>query len=236
MFSAEAQFRQARALVREARASYFPTVTMGLGVTHARTPGLVSGASARTVTNYSSPLDVSWELDVWGRIRRTVESNQANAQASAADLEAVRLSLQAALAQAYFQLRTYDAQRELLERTVAAYQKSLDLTKNRWRRWSGVVSRGGASRDAAENHMLPSTSGYNARPTRSRCLGRGCVPVSLRPPLHHHRLFRRGAVRTPRTQARHRGCRTKHGGGQCANRCRRSSVLSYAHTQRVWRL
>lgn len=130
--AAEAQFRQARALVREARASYFPIVTMGLGVTRARTPALTPGAAARTVTSYSLPLDVSWELDVWSRIRRTAESNQANAQVSAADLEAVRLSLQAAVAQAYFQLRTYDAQRELLERTVAAYQKSVDLTKNRY--------------------------------------------------------------------------------------------------------
>jgi outer membrane protein TolC len=74
-----------------------------------------------------------------GRIRRTVESNQANAQASAADLEAVRLSLQAALAQTYFNLHTYDAQSELLERTVAAYQKSLDLTKNRYA--GGVASQ-----------------------------------------------------------------------------------------------
>src|SRR5262249_11725634 len=137
--AAEAQFRQARALVREARASYFPTVTIGLGVTHARTPGLTTGTSARTVTNYSLPIDASWPLDVWARIRRTVESNQANAKASAADLEAVRLSLQAALAQAYFQLRTYDAQRELLERTVDAYQKSLELTKNRYA--AGVASQ-----------------------------------------------------------------------------------------------
>ncbi len=137
--TAEAQFQQARALVREARAGLFPTVTLGLGVTHARTPGLVTGTSARTVTNYSLPIDASWELDVWGRIRRTVESNQANAQASAADLEVVRLSLQAALAQAYFQLRTDDAQRELLERTVDAYQKSLELTKNRYA--AGVASQ-----------------------------------------------------------------------------------------------
>src|SRR5262245_34709133 len=137
--AAEAQFRQARALVREARASYFPTVTLGLGVTHAHIPALTTGAAARTETSYSLPLDVSWELDVWGRIRRTVESSQANAQASAADLEAVRLSVQAALAQAYFQLRTYDAQSELLERTVAAYQKSLELTQNRYA--AGVASQ-----------------------------------------------------------------------------------------------
>ena len=140
IIAAEAQFRQARALVREARASYFPTVTAGIGVTHSRTPSLTTTTSARTTTNYSLPLDVSWEVDVWGRIRRTVEANQANAQVSAADLQAVRLSLQAALAQAYFQLRTYDAQIELLERTVAAYLKSVELTKNRYA--AGVASQG----------------------------------------------------------------------------------------------
>jgi NodT family efflux transporter outer membrane factor (OMF) lipoprotein len=141
VIAAEARFQQARALVREARAGYFPTVTFGPGVTHARTPGLTSasGGSARTTTDYSLPIDVAWELDVWGRIRRTVESNQASAQASAADLEAARLSYQAALAQDYFQLRTYDAQKQLLDATVAAYQKSLELTKNRYA--GGVASQ-----------------------------------------------------------------------------------------------
>ena len=140
---AEAQYRQAQALVREARAAYFPTATIGIGANR-------SSASTKTATGTDSarrglrfltircPFDVSWELDVWGRIRRTVESNQANAQASAADLEAARLSAQAALAQDYFQLRTLDAQKQLLDATVAAFEKSLDLTKNQYA--SGVVS------------------------------------------------------------------------------------------------
>jgi NodT family efflux transporter outer membrane factor (OMF) lipoprotein len=83
---------------------------------------------------------MSWEIDVWGRIRRTVESGEANAQASAADLAAAKLSAQAQLAQAYFQLRIVDAQKQLLDATVAADQKSLELTTNRYN--SGVVSRG----------------------------------------------------------------------------------------------
>ena len=132
---AEATYRQARALVREARASYFPTVTVGTSVTRSRTPGAVPS----TVTDYSLPLDVSWELDVWGRIRRTVESNQASAQASAGDLESARLSFQAELAQDYFQLRALDAQTQLLDATVAAFEKSLELTKNRYA--SGVASQ-----------------------------------------------------------------------------------------------
>ena len=109
---AEAQFRQARALVREARANYFPTVTVGAGVIRSREAPLANGRNTLegTTTNYLLPIDVSWELDVWGRIRRTVESSQASAQASAADLAASRLSIQAELAQDYFQLRALDAQ------------------------------------------------------------------------------------------------------------------------------
>jgi NodT family efflux transporter outer membrane factor (OMF) lipoprotein len=85
------------------------------------------------------PIEVSWEIDVWGRIRRNVESNQASAQASAADLESARLSLQATLAADYFQLRALDAQRKLFDETVAAFERSLDLTRKRYEQ--GVVSR-----------------------------------------------------------------------------------------------
>jgi NodT family efflux transporter outer membrane factor (OMF) lipoprotein len=138
---AEAQFQQARALVREARASYFPTVTVGLGVTRARGAAQTTGHATSRVTanDYSLPIDVSWELDVWGRIRRSVESNQANAQASAADLETSRLSIQAELAQDYVQLRSLDAQKQLLDATGMAYTRALELTQNRYA--SGVASR-----------------------------------------------------------------------------------------------
>ncbi len=139
---AEAQFRQARALVREARANFFPQVTVGVGVSRSRPSSSVpsgSGASSEAQSNYTLPLDVSWGLDVWGRIRRMVESNQAGAQASAADLETARLSIQTELMLDYFQLRTLDAQKQLLAATVAAYQQSLELTENRYA--SGVASR-----------------------------------------------------------------------------------------------
>jgi NodT family efflux transporter outer membrane factor (OMF) lipoprotein len=128
-------------LVQAARASYFPTVAIGADVTRTRPSSNVRGPSSAsgTATEFTLPVDVSWELDVWGRIRRTVEANQAGAQASAADLEAARLSVQAELAQDYFQLRALDAQQQLLEATAAAYQKSLELTQNRYA--SGVVSR-----------------------------------------------------------------------------------------------
>ena len=156
---AEATYRQARALVREARASYFPTVTLGLGYTRFRNSATLGsssagrssagassagassggGASSSPQSDFQLGLDFSWELDLWGRIRRTVESNQASAQASAGDLESARLSFQAELAQDYFQLRTLDAQKQLLDATVAAFEKSLELTKNRYA--SGVASQ-----------------------------------------------------------------------------------------------
>src|SRR6266566_2496029 len=162
---AEAQYRNARALVREARAAYFPTVTLGVGFTRSRqsttfvsgaTGGSSSGTSASSSTStgttsgssgssggarsdFQLGLDFSWELDVWGKIRRGVESNKAAAQASAGDLEAARLSFQAELAQDYFQLRTLDAQKQLLDETVSAFEKFLRLTQDRFR--SGVASQ-----------------------------------------------------------------------------------------------
>jgi NodT family efflux transporter outer membrane factor (OMF) lipoprotein len=140
--AAEAAFRQARALVQEARAQYFPTVTIGFGFSNSsRATSSSGGPNNRrtTTTQYSLPVDVSWEIDVWGRVRRLVESSRAGAQASAADLETARLSARAELAQDYFQLRALDAQRELLNQTVADFQKSLELTRNRYA--AGVVSR-----------------------------------------------------------------------------------------------
>ena len=140
---AEAQFRQARALVQAARAAYFPTVTVGVGVTRtapSATAGSGTARNSQTFTEHSLPVDVSWELDVWGRIRRTVESSEATAQASAADLEAATLSARAELAQDYFQLRSLDGQKQLLDNTVVAFEKSLQLTNNRYN--SGVASRG----------------------------------------------------------------------------------------------
>ncbi len=124
---AEAQYRQARALVQQARAGLFPALSGAVSVTRSRTPA--SGAAA---TSHVLSLDASWEADLWGRVRRTVEANVAGAEASAADLANARLSAQAALASAYFQLRVLDAQRRLFEDTVAAYEKSLALTRNRY--------------------------------------------------------------------------------------------------------
>ena len=142
LIAAEAQFRQAVALADQARAGLFPTVTAGVSETRSRpsgTTGPVTGISATKRTIFSAPLNFSWEADLWGRIRRSVEAGESSAQAGAADLENARLSLQAQLAQDYFQLRALDSQKRLLESTLEAYAKSLELTTNRYK--AGVVAR-----------------------------------------------------------------------------------------------
>jgi outer membrane protein TolC len=138
----EAQYRQAAAVVSEARANFFPTLAVSASVTRSGRygnsgSGIVSGGtviggstsgstgSSHPTNSFSLPFTAAWEPDVWGRVRRTVEGDVATAQASAATLESTRLSLQAQLAQTYFQLRIIDEQKRLLDDTVVAYQKSL---------------------------------------------------------------------------------------------------------------
>jgi NodT family efflux transporter outer membrane factor (OMF) lipoprotein len=144
---AEAQYRQALALVQAARAGYFPTVGVNGSATRSRTPFISGGSSgssrtsssAGAVNNFLVSGNASWEPDIWGKVRRTVEANEASAQASAADLASIRLSAQTALAQDYFQLCALDAQKKLFAATVSAYQRFLDLTKNRYA--GGVSSK-----------------------------------------------------------------------------------------------
>jgi NodT family efflux transporter outer membrane factor (OMF) lipoprotein len=137
---AEANYRQAQALVRASRSGFYPAVTGGASVTRSRRSSEVGGLGAPGASNdFRLPIDFSWEIDLWGRVRRTVEASQAGARASQADLASVLLSAQALLAQDYFQLRTIDAQKKVLEDTIGGYQKTLDLTNNRYT--AGVASR-----------------------------------------------------------------------------------------------
>lgn len=129
--AAEAQYRAARATVEGARAGYFPTVTGSLSKTRARNAIGIVGVDAPVTTTDTLSAAASWEIDVWGRIRRSVEGAQAKAEASAADLAAARLSAQALLAQTYVQLRAADTQVDLYTRTVADYERFLQLTRNR---------------------------------------------------------------------------------------------------------
>ena len=132
---ADAQFRGARAVARGARAELFPTVSVSPSVTRSHSPlsrtSALPGAPAGTATTYQLAGDVSYEFDAWGRIRRNIESRVEAAQASAADLETVRLSLHAELAADYFTLRGIDAQVSLLRSNVAAYDKARQLTVDR---------------------------------------------------------------------------------------------------------
>jgi NodT family efflux transporter outer membrane factor (OMF) lipoprotein len=135
----EAAFREATAIVAEARAGYFPTLDATASAQRAQTLVRTTGASsgggstASFIQNqFAVTPAVSWVPDIWGKIRRTVESDVANAQASAADLAAARLSAQATLASDYFQLRIEDEQIRVLEQTVDAYKRSLEIVQNQF--------------------------------------------------------------------------------------------------------
>jgi len=132
--SADAQFRQARALVKAARAGYFPSVSANALVIRSYKPGNPDAGNSEgsTGSNYQLPLNATWEFDLWGRIRREVEASRANAQASASDLAAVTLSTQAELTNNYFQLRILDAQKQLLDNTTTVYRKSFELNNKRY--------------------------------------------------------------------------------------------------------
>lgn len=129
----EAQFAEARAAIRVARAQSFPTVTGGLSASHfSQSSKRPTGTSNLNYQDYQLPVDVSYEPDLWGRVRRLVEANRSEAQATAADLANVQLSLQAELATDYFGVRGLDAEKKLLDSTVESYEKALELTQQRY--------------------------------------------------------------------------------------------------------
>jgi NodT family efflux transporter outer membrane factor (OMF) lipoprotein len=138
--AADASFRQARTLIAINRSNLYPTVSLGPSISHNRIsannptgiPGFAYGV-------FSMPIDVSWDADFWGRIRHTVATAREQYQASAADLENVTLQLQSELAVDYFEAHSLDAQMRLLNDTVTAYQKALQLTENRYA--GGVASK-----------------------------------------------------------------------------------------------
>ena len=164
-----ANFLAARAVVKQARSQYFPTVTASPSVTESRQSS-PSGSSptSSTSTEYSLPFDASWEPDFWGRIRNTVKANSLEAQATLADLENVRLTVQAEVAVDYFELRVLDAQKQLLDATVLAYQESLKLTQAQYD--AGLAS--GQDIEQAETQLEITRAGHRprhpARATRTR--------------------------------------------------------------------
>jgi NodT family efflux transporter outer membrane factor (OMF) lipoprotein len=142
---AEAAYRQAVALIRQSQSSLYPTIgyTGGLSQNSAgggrSSAGLTGGTVGNSITELSVGSTLTWEIDVWGRIRRTIESDSAAAQASAADLMNARLSAQSALVTNYFELRVSDDRKRVLEQSVAAYARALEIVKNQFD--SGTVSQ-----------------------------------------------------------------------------------------------
>lgn len=135
-------FQEARDALRATRSAQFPLVTAGVaptGIRQSKTKALFGATSPVTYADYFLASDVSYEVDVWGRVRMVVESSRTQAQATAADLETVRLSLNAELAFDYFTLRGLDATKQLFDSNVAAFEKALDLTESRFQ--GGVASR-----------------------------------------------------------------------------------------------
>jgi NodT family efflux transporter outer membrane factor (OMF) lipoprotein len=154
VLAAEAQFRAARDAVRIARSSLFPTAGIAPSYTNSRTSSTLFNIAAGNLTSgqrntYDLPVDVSYQADIWGSIRRSVRGSAESAQATAAQLANVRLAFHAALAQDYFELHGVDGEQELLGRTVKSYEDYLQLTKDRMA--SGVAS--GADVAQAETQL-----------------------------------------------------------------------------------
>ena len=132
----EARLREARAMIRFNRASLFPTISTAPSVTNERLsanqPYFPKVYANNGTGDFSLPFDLSYEVDLWGRVRRTVNASREEAQATAADLQTASLSLHAELAMDYFELRSADAQKQLLDDTVKAYTAAVALTQNRF--------------------------------------------------------------------------------------------------------
>jgi len=138
--AAYARFNQARAVADVARSGLFPRLSASFQAVeqHDSENRVVGGKPGQTYDTFTVPFDLSYELDLWGRVRRTVEAAKAQIQASADDVESVRLAIQAEVAADFFTIRALDADKALLLESIEAYRKSLALVRNR--RAGGMVS------------------------------------------------------------------------------------------------
>ena len=200
-----AAYEQSRAVIREAQSALFPTLTATYNVTRTRTgPGVsgggggvsalstavgngaASGGHGIYTTTFVPELSASWDLDVWGKVRRQIEANTSAGQASKADLDNVKLSEQAMLATAYFNLRATDSLRALLSRTIVEYKKTLDVVTNQNKVGYSVTSGDVA---AATAQLLGAQSQYiNAGVARAQyehaiamLMGRPAAELSIGP-------------------------------------------------------
>jgi NodT family efflux transporter outer membrane factor (OMF) lipoprotein len=140
IIAAVANLDSSRAVVKQARADFFPTVSLNPSITRSSSSQRqsVSGQNRASGTQYSVPVAASWEADFWGRIRNNVRANAREAEAASADLESSRLAVRTEIASDYFQLRTLDAQIDLLNSTVRAFEESLKLAQARFE--TGIAS------------------------------------------------------------------------------------------------
>jgi NodT family efflux transporter outer membrane factor (OMF) lipoprotein len=152
--AAAAAYEQSRAIVREGQAALFPTGTASYGVTRTRSGALAgttggslvgTGLGTRYTTQYSAPINGGWDLDVWGKIRRTIEVDTSLAQASAADLDNAKLLAQAQLATAYFNLLAADSLRDLLHRSAAQFRETYQITLNKFNAGYGPTATSGTT-------------------------------------------------------------------------------------------
>jgi NodT family efflux transporter outer membrane factor (OMF) lipoprotein len=132
---AEARLRQARAAIRFNRAAQYPTISAAPSISRegvsANSPFRPAGVK-RNAADFVLPFDLSYEVDLWGRVRKSVESARNEFQATAADVESARLSLHAELGVDYFELRSLDEQKRILDEAVSTYERALQLTRNRY--------------------------------------------------------------------------------------------------------
>ena len=139
----EARFREARAAIRFNRASQFPTISTAPSAAYTKntdySPSFPSKVQQVSAGDFVLPIDLSYELDLWGSIRRSVAAAREEAQATAGDYETAKLSLEAELAMDYFNLRSADAQKQLLDDTVKAYTDNVQLSTHRFK--GGVAPR-----------------------------------------------------------------------------------------------
>jgi NodT family efflux transporter outer membrane factor (OMF) lipoprotein len=133
---AEARFREARTTIRFNRASQFPTISTAPSASYVKNPDYSPNSPSKipeaSTGDFELPFDLSYELDLWGRVRRSVAAAREEAQATAADYETAKLSLEAELAMDYFEMRSADAQKQLLDNTVEAYANNVELTLGRF--------------------------------------------------------------------------------------------------------
>ena len=244
---AEARLREARAMVRFNRAALFPTISAGLGASSIREssnrPFLTPNASLGNSGDFLLSLDLSYEVDLWGRVRRTVAAARQEAQATAADLETARLSLQAELVVDYIELRAADAQQQLLEETVKAFTVFLRLTTDRFRRRGRPEVRRRPGPDTARYHPgavdrhRRAAGAIRARdrdPDRQAAGGVQPAAPASGPPAARH--SRRSTLTASRAAPGHRGRRAPGGGSQRADRHRARRVLSDRDAERVGRI